>query len=138
MYSNLFAIEPTPEWITVSDFDLVKARELEDSPFNYPLVDYQDLVKDDKIQSYQRTVQCINDSSRIEDASLLVSEIHQENQKILFHHLRLIRSGQTIDALDEENISAFRRERSLEQHITDNRITVSISIDDLRQGDIVD
>lgn len=138
LYSNLYSIQPTPDWVKRSNFDLAKAAELEDSPFNYPLVDYQNLVNDEQILSYQRTVQCINDSSRIEDASLLVSEIHHENQKILFHHLLLIRNGQTIDALDEDNISAFRRERSLEQHITDNRITVSLSIDDLRQGDIID
>ena len=41
-------------------------------------------------------------------------------------------------ALDPDNIDVIRRETALEYHITNNQLTVSLSIDDLRVGDLVD
>ena len=50
----------------------------------------------------------------------------------------VIRNGERINALSKNAISTNQREMSLERHITDRRLTVSLSIDDLRVGDIID
>lgn len=132
---DIYSIEETPSWVKAYAVPDVESDD--DSPFSFPLVDYQDYVGDGEIYSYRGTYQCINDESRIEDASLHLVELHQGSQRLLIHELSIIREGKKLDALDRENISAIQRERSLESHITDNRITVSISIDDLRVGDHV-
>lgn len=132
---EIYSIEDTPSW--VKEYAIPKVEQPTDSPFSFPLVDYQDCINDDEICSYRGTYQCVNDESRIEDASLHLIELHQGSQRLLIHELSIVRDGKKIDALDSENISAIQRERSLESHITDNRITVSISIDDLRVGDHV-
>ena len=132
---EIYSIEDTPSW--VKEYAIPKVEQHTDSPFSFPLVDYQDCINDEEICSYRGTYQCVNDESRIEDASLHLVELHQGSQRLLIHELSIVRDGKKIDALDSENISAIQRERSLESHITDNRITVSISIDDLRVGDHV-
>ncbi len=129
----LYRIEETPSW--VKRYQVPTTETVVDSPFTFPLVDYQDFIDNEKICSYRNTYQCINDASCIEDASLQITELHQGSQALLIHELCIIRDGKKIDALDSENISVIQRERSLESHITDSRITVSISVDDLRVGD---
>ena len=132
---EIYSIEEAPSW--VKKYAIPKIDNGTDSPFSFPLVDYQDSINDGEICSYRGTYQCVNDESRIEDASLHLVELHQGSQRLLIHELTIVRDGEKIDALDSENISAIQRERSLESHITDNRITVTISVDDLRVGDHV-
>ena len=130
---EIYRIEEAPSW--VKRYTVPQIEINADSPFSFPLVDYQDCVSDGEILSYRRTYQSINDESRIEEASLHLVELHESSQSLLIHELSIIRDGKKIDALVSENISAIQREKSLESHITDNRITVSISVDDLRIGD---
>ena len=130
---EIYKIKEIPSW--VKRYAVPRVERDVDSPFSFPLVDYQDCVGDSEILSYRRTYQSINDESRIEEASLHLIELHDGSQTLLIHELSIIRDGKKIDALDSENISAIQRERSLESHITDNRITVSVSVDDLRVGD---
>ncbi len=129
----IYAIEANGDWVTKIDVPAIE--ETGDSPFTYPLVDYQERILDGEIHSYRNSYQCVYDASRVEDASLYLTELHQGSQRLLIHELCIIRNGLRIDALDPENISAIQRERSLESHIVDNTITVSISVDDVREGD---
>ena len=131
---SIYEISEIPSWVKIRDFDLVFDTSGR-SPFSYPLVDYQEYITDNGIETYTNTYQVIDDASRLENASLIMIELHQGSQRLLVHGLDLYREGKKINALDEENISAIQRERSLENHIVDNRITVTISIDDLRVGD---
>lgn len=132
-HTSLFTISAKPTWLKAIDNQPILVEH--ESPYSYPLIDYQELVAHDRIESYVETWQIINDASRIEDASLLIEELHKGSQTMQVHHLKIIRQEQEIDALDEENIGINQRELGLENHISDNRITVSISVDDLRVGD---
>ncbi len=134
--NEIYSVEKTPSW--VKKYAVPSINVDDNSPFSFPLVDCQDYVSEGEIFSYRRTYQCINDASRIEDASLHLVELHQGSQQLMIHELVIVRDGIRINALDHENITAIQREVSLENHITDNRITVSISIDDLRVEDHVE
>ena len=70
---EIYSIEETPSW--VKKYAIPKIDNGTDSPFSFPLVDYQDCINDGEICSYRGTYQCVNDESRIEDASLLGFEI---------------------------------------------------------------
>ena len=136
MDSNIFSLSAIPDWVVKRE--VTQADTSLESPFHFPLVDYQELILKGEINSYSHTYECINDESRIENSSLKLVEIHQGSQSLLIHEISIIRNGTKIDALDEENISVIQRERSLESHITDNRLTISVTIDDLRVGDHVE
>ena len=60
-------------------------------------------------------------------------------EKLIVHHIRLIRAGQTIDLLgDGSKLPVMRREKNLEKATIDGRLTILVQPDDLRVGDIVD
>ena len=137
---ELYAIDSVPDWVIERTLtkEKVTSEQYSGSPFYYLLVDFQEKLSADKFESYFRAVEKVNDSSRIEDASLISREFSQENERIIFNFCKIIRGEEEIDVLDEENIRTFQRETSLEQHITNGKMTFSLSIDDLRVGDILD
>ena len=124
-------------WVSTEDIDISRNPDAS-SPYYYYLVDYQERVTEGAFYAYKRTIEKINDASRIEDASLFLTELQDSNHQIVFHAVDIIRNGERFSVLSEDNISVMLREKSLENHITDNRETVSLSIDDLRVGDIID
>lgn len=136
--NQVYSINRPPHWVKANEFDSAEALNHHDSPYFYLLLDYQERVENACIQSYCHTVQKINDSSRIEDASLNLRDLNANNQHLVFHRLDIIRDGQRLPALNEENIEVYQREKSLEAHVVDRLLTISSSIDDLRTGDIID
>ena len=132
-----YQITAVGDWVVTEDIDI--SRDLDaSSPYYYYLVDYQERVTDGTFYAYKRTLEKINDASRIEDASLFLFELQDSNHQIVIHTVDIIRDGVRFSVLSEDNISVMLREKSLENHVTDNRETVSLSIDDLRVGDIID
>ncbi len=134
---NKFLIAPAEDWIKPAHVDLTETAD-QNSPFYFYMVDYQDLVEDERICYYKHTVEKVNDASRIEDASLNLYELQENNNQVIFHRVDIIRKGERMSVLNEERISVTQREVNLEKHITNHRQTVSLSIDDLRIGDIID
>ena len=85
-----------------------------ESPFYFFLVNYQDYIGDEKFYQYKRTVEKINDGSRLEDASLFITDLEDEYQCIHFHAIEIIRGDERINVLDDNAISINQREASLE------------------------
>ena len=135
---QIYSLVPPAGWIKHNDYDPGGESCHAASPHFYLLIDYQVQVNDGEILRYCRTVEKINDSSRIEDSSLVLKDLNEENERVIYHGLDIIRDGQRISALNSDNIKTYHREKSLEQHITDNLLTLSLSIDDLRVGDLID
>ena len=133
-----YKIQEIESWVQQRNLDLVHSESDDSSPFSFALVDYQEYVSDVGHFNYRRTVEKVSDASRIEDSSLFLYELQEESHQVIFHGLDIIRKSKRINVLSDENISVTQRERQLEQHISDNTTTVSLSIDDLRVGDIVD
>ena len=132
-----FKFSPVDTWVVPSALAFAEADNTS-SPYFYILIDYQELITDNEIYRYKRTVEKINDESRIEDASLFIAELQDSNHQIVFHSVEIIRNGERFSVLHKDKISVHQREKSLENHVTDKMITVSLSIDDLRVGDIID
>lgn len=132
-----YCIAPTKSWVTVHELDMQEPAKV-NAPYYFLLVDYQDKVECDAIHRFKRTVEKINDESRIEDASLYLTDLYDDADELIFHAVDIIRHGERINVLEENQISVNQRELSLESHVTNKAYTVSLSINDLRVGDIVD
>jgi len=131
---SYFRIEPKGSWIEPSTN--FQRSEL-DSPKIILLAYRQTRLADGHIESYQRTVVQINDASHIEEQSQHIFEVEPGNQEVVFHCCTIHRGDQKIDALDAENIRILQRENSLESHVITQRMSVVITFDDLREGDII-
>jgi len=137
---DIYRIAPEGDWIVdqAGKSPASPPPILPDAPFYFLLADDQDRVGPLGIERYRRTLEHVLDASRLEDASLIVHELESTHEQLIIHRLLIIRDGEVIDALDAQNIKVLQREAELERHITNQRHTVSLSIDDLRVGDIID
>ena len=109
----IYCIQRLPRWIKRREIDYKDQSLHPGSPDIFLLVDYQEQVKDREIRGYFRSVHKINDSSKLEEASLFLRELRAGNECLIFHRVDLIRNGRRITALNPENISVYRREKSL-------------------------
>ncbi len=80
----------------------------------------------------------INDISGLNQFGNVQIEFVPEYQKVLLHHIAVIRNGQRLDRLDSANIRFLQRERGLEQGIYSGEVTASILLKDVQVGDQVD
>lgn len=134
----VYGIEPRAGWIETVEFDPEDAARHADAPGVFLLVDCQETIRDDAVLGYLHTVEKINDSSRLEKAAMRLWEIHADSQRCIVHAANVIRDGHKFPVLAAANLEAYRRETRLESHITDNMLTVSLSVDDLRVGDLLE
>ena len=61
-----------------------------------------------------------------------------EYERLVVHHIRVIRNGKVREVARPEAFEIMRRERDLERAMYDGRLTAHLQIPDLRVGDIVD
>ena len=59
-------------------------------------------------------------------------------ERLEIHSISVIRDGQTIDHTQNAVFDTFRRERNMERLVFDGRITVHLTLPDVRPGDVVE
>jgi len=129
-----YRIEKRPDWLAAPE-GLKRAQT--DSPMVYLMLDGQTRVEDGRVTTYQRMVVQINDASCIEEMSQYIYEVQPGSQQVLLHGCTIIRGKENIQALDPENIRVIQREASLESHVVTHRVSVVVTLDDVRVGDII-
>lgn len=102
------------------------------------LTDAQANISGDQPVWFNRTITEIVDPQGLHEAAQLDLDFDPTHERIVLHHVRVIRSGavREIEALDV--LSVFRRERDLEKARYDGRLTAHLVIPDVRVGDVVD
>ena len=78
-----FVIKEASGWIEKNSITLNSFKK-SNSPFYFPLLEYQVKLQNDEIAIYCHSYEVINDASRLEDASLITHEINPENEKIFY------------------------------------------------------
>ena len=101
----IYRIQRLPRWVKRREIDFGDQLPHSDSPQIFLLADYQEQVQDQEIRAYFRLLQKINDSSKLEEASLLLRELRAGNECLIFHRVDVIRNGRRISALTTGNLS---------------------------------
>ncbi|HET8706234.1 MAG TPA: DUF3857 domain-containing protein, partial [Pseudomonadales bacterium] len=59
-------------------------------------------------------------------------------QKFVIHHIEIIRDGKRINKLEADKIKLLQRETQLEGNVYNGVVSVSVVLDDVRVGDVLD
>lgn len=131
-------IQPRPSW-TVS----VKAPDVDKEAsagrdIVYALLDYQNRY-DRKTDIYSsRVVMDLLTPSAVEEKGTLTFDFDPSYESVVLHHVRIVRDGTTIDAMDLSEAMVFRTETDRSQMIFNGTLTFAIPLLGLRIGDRVD
>lgn len=102
------------------------------------LVDSQfDLTGPQTVWLNRRVVEVVN-ADGLQDAALVSADFDPTFERVVIHHVRIIRDGRIRVFDPRRAIQAIRREPDLERAKYDGRLTAHFTIPDVRIGDIID
>jgi transglutaminase-like putative cysteine protease len=87
---------------------------------------------------FSRVVQEVISPDGLQGAASFDASFDPSFERLVIHHVRVLRGDQVRELADPDNVEVFRRERDLERARYDGRLTAHLIIPDLRIGDIVD
>jgi transglutaminase-like putative cysteine protease len=87
---------------------------------------------------FTRLVQEVITPDGLQGASNFDAGFDPSFERLVIHHVRVLRGADVRELAEPDNIEVFRRERDLERAKYDGRLTANLIIPDLRVGDIVD
>lgn len=137
-FSQKVNIGNRPLWTAPLKLDYTQKIEQDDVSGSYLYFLYDFQVNAKLKTEYCHYAYKIFNNKGVEDASTLYFSYEPEYQKLIIHSLKVIRNNVVIDKLKTSKIDDIQREERLEEKIYDGGRTVSVIIDDVRSGDIIE
>jgi transglutaminase-like putative cysteine protease len=110
--------------------------DLEEGGLQFLLFDNQ--IDFSRMSSYVHVAVKLENTDKIQQYSELYFDYDPSYQKFAFHMVRVHRKGAVIDKLATHNVQSFQRESNLEERIYNGSFTASVSLSDIRKGDILE
>jgi transglutaminase-like putative cysteine protease len=132
-----FSVKPPPAWVqqvSSPDFSTGQSK----GGITYLLADYQSKVSKATVEKYYHQVKRVDSASGLEDISQLEFDFEPSYQTLIIHYIRILRGGQTIDALRSGEISVIQQESELSQRLYNGTLTALALLSDVRVGDVID
>ena len=131
-----YTVGPRPAWVRPVAADA--AVPAGSAPVQVLVADRQVRVEGGSLVRYLHFARRVNDASGLAALGQLHVEFDPAYQKLVLHHVEIVRDGRRIDKLDPKAIHVLHRETQLERQVIDGRMTLSLVLADLRVGDIVE
>ncbi|HWS89363.1 MAG TPA: DUF3857 domain-containing transglutaminase family protein [Pyrinomonadaceae bacterium] len=133
-----FTVQPPPAWVRPVSPPADADRREPESGLRCMLDDRQVRVTAAGSENFYHYVSQVTTSAAVEEASQLQLDFEPSYQKLVIHHVNVIRAGQTINALRPSEISVIRREDELHEQLFNGTLSAIVVINDVRPGDIID
>ncbi len=133
-----FKVQPPPAWVRpVAPPDGADKKEPEDG-LRCMLDDRQVRVTAAGSESFYHYVEQVTTSSAVEEVSQLQLDFEPSYQRLVIHHVNVVRNGQTINALRPSEIRVIQREAELREQLFNGTLSAVVVINDVRPGDVID
>jgi transglutaminase-like putative cysteine protease len=131
-----FTIKPAPAWIKPVE---AKARpEPGDRPSSILLDDKEVRLSEKTVERFYRHVESVDKAPGLQTVSKLQFEFEPSYQSLAIHFIKIIRGGQTIEALRPAEIKVIQKEDDLNEQLYNGTTQAVIFLNDVRVGDVVD
>lgn len=102
------------------------------------LDDRQTRITPNGSQNYTHFVRQVTTPAAVEEVSQLRLDFEPSYQSLVIHHIRVVRAGQTINALRPSEIKVIQREDELNEQLFNGMLSAVVLINDVRPGDVID
>ena len=131
-----FDVRPAPAWVETLDVDSSVAVARQNVRWGI-----YDLLSDHQVregEQYFRTVRNVLSPSGVRNASELELDFDPSFERLVIHHVDIIRGGARINALEPDEIRVIEKEDESENRIYDGERTALLFLRDVRPGDVID
>ena len=135
-----FDVRPAPEWVETLEAETSLRIAREDVRWGiYDLLDdHQVRAAEGTEWQYFRTVRKVLSPSGVQNASELELDFDPSFEKLVLHHVEIVRGGVRYDALEPDEIRVIEKEDESENRIYDGERTALLFLKDVRPGDVID
>jgi hypothetical protein len=136
LYSSEVAVRPAPVWVEplVAETSLAVARQ----NVRWGIYDF---VNDHQVRGdvrYFRIARKVLSPSGVQNASELELDFDPSFERLVVHHVDVLRGGERIDSLEPDEIRVIEKEDDSDDRIYDGERTALLFIKDVRPGDVID
>jgi hypothetical protein len=125
-----------PSWVVLSTYEVKNQRLENEINQQYLLIDRQLHVE--KEVFYSQFVVKLLDELGVKEHSNIQIHFDPTYEKLMIHHIDVIRDGQRIDKLSYARNQLMHKEVDLERRVYDSHLTAIFILEDIREGDILD
>jgi len=131
-------IAPPTAWVAASETPTLTPTPADEASYGYDylLLDRQINLRTQS--TYSHTVYRITASSSLQSGARLNWVYDPAYEKIVFHHVRVIRDGVPQDRLRPDAVKIIQQESDLDRHMLNGQLTALLLLDDIRVGDVID
>lgn len=133
-----FTVQPPPAWVQTLAPPADADKKEPEAGLRCMLDDRQVRVTQNGSQSYNHLVQQVTTAAAVEQVSQLRLDFEPSYQSLVIHHIRVVRAGQTIDALRPSEIKVIQREEELHEQLFNGTLSAVVLLNDVRPGDVID
>jgi hypothetical protein len=136
LYSREVEVRPAPAWVEPleAETSLAVARQ----NVRWGIYDF---VNDHQVRGdvrYFRIARKVLSPSGVQNASELELDFDPSFERLVVHHVDVLRGGERIDSLEPDEIRVIEKEDDSEDRIYDGERTALLFIKDVRPGDVID
>ncbi len=133
-----FKVQPPPAWVQPVAPPADAYERAPEDGLRCMLDDRQVRVTGGGSQSFYHYVRQVTTSAAVERASQLRLDFEPSYQHLVIHHVRVLRAGQTVNALRPSEIKVVQREEELDEQLFNGTLSAVVMINDVRPGDVID
>lgn len=134
-----YQVGPIPGWVQPLQVDLTRRPASGQSSGEWNLLsDVQTRIEKIGKISYHHYANMALDADGVHDVADISFVFDPSFEQLTIHAIHVLRGGRVIDKLASAKISVLQRETELEYRVYDGSKTVSVVLDDLRVGDVVE
>jgi hypothetical protein len=133
-----YTLAPTPAWVDVAPIPEAADAAPTSDGTRYLLLDDQVDTTQAQPTWYRRFATRMDGPRALADGGQVSIGYQPDYQRVVLHALDVWRDGVRIDHRRDARVQVLRREEELDSGIFDGEHTLSITIPDVRVGDIVD
>ncbi len=136
-FGKTLSIATAPRWVAPQAAEKLPAPAggAKDSQA-YLLLDYQVNVASQEL--YVHVVKDLLTPEGVQDGSSILIDYNPAYQRLILHHVRVLRDGKASSRLARDAVRLLQREADLESFVLDGSITASLLMKDVRPADRID
>ncbi len=130
--------EKEPGWVTLTNTNYNNKKleiDAEDGYFDLGFEKQVSLLANSRY--YKKTIKILSDAG-VQNGSEISINFDPDYEQLVFHTIRIIRDGHSINKLQLSKFKIIQQEKQLQRHLYDGTLTALLVIDDVRKDDIIE
>ena len=132
------SVAKEPAWVTNNNVDYNKTSLDKDATDGYIDISIEMQVSLADQTEYFRSSKKIISQAGVQNGSQLSISFDPSYQQLIFHTVRIIRKGETINKLQLAKIKTLHQEEELANFIYNGALNAVLILEDVRRGDIIE